>query len=94
MPDGPDELLTVWQVAKLLSIDEETVRRWLRSGRLDGIRISRKAGWRIRASDYYDFLDLASAANGGTYQLPRPWLTAQEQADDADDDDNEDEDVE
>jgi excisionase family DNA binding protein len=43
-----EKLLTVPEVAEQLSVTEETVRRWLRDGRLQGLRLSRKAGWRIR----------------------------------------------
>jgi excisionase family DNA binding protein len=40
--------LTVEDVARQLQIHPETIRRWLREGRLEGIRISRRAGWRVR----------------------------------------------
>jgi excisionase family DNA binding protein len=43
-----NELLTVPEVASQLSVTEETIRRWLREGKLEGIRLSRRAGWRIR----------------------------------------------
>ncbi len=43
-----EQLLTVDEVAVKLKIHPETIRRWLREGRLDGYRISRKGGWRIR----------------------------------------------
>lgn len=43
-----DKLLTVPEVAEQLSVTEETVRRWLRSGQLAGVLLSRRAGWRIR----------------------------------------------
>ncbi len=43
-----EQLLTVDEVAEKLKIHPETIRRWLREGRLDGYRISRKGGWRIR----------------------------------------------
>jgi excisionase family DNA binding protein len=43
-----EELLTVEEVAGRLKVHPETVRRWLREGRLDGYRISRKGGWRVR----------------------------------------------
>lgn len=45
-----DPLLTVPEVAEQLSVTEETVRRWLRDDRLEGTRLSRRAGWRIRQS--------------------------------------------
>jgi excisionase family DNA binding protein len=42
------KLLTVTEVAEQLDVTEETIRRWLRSGKLDGVLLSRKAGWRVR----------------------------------------------
>lgn len=50
MPD--EEYLTVEEVAVQLKVSEETVRRMLRSGRLDGARLGpRRAGWRVAASE-------------------------------------------
>ena len=73
----PNDLLTVYDVSVHLTIGEETVRRWLRSGRLRGIRLSRKACWRIRARDLYDFLDStvisSGAYRGVPFYWPRPW---------------------
>lgn len=43
-----DGLLTVDEVADQLRVHPETVRRWLREGRLSGYRISRRGGWRVR----------------------------------------------
>jgi excisionase family DNA binding protein len=43
-----EKLLTVEDVAEQLQVHPETVRRWLREGRLEGYRISRRGGWRIR----------------------------------------------
>lgn len=42
------QLLTVPEVADQMSVTEETVRRWLRDGKLEGVRLSRRAGWRVR----------------------------------------------
>ncbi len=53
-----DELLTVTDVAGLLKLNEQTVRKWLREGRLPGIYLgTRQAGWRVRRSDVERFLD-------------------------------------
>lgn len=52
-----DRFLTVTDVARQLSINPETVRRWLRAGRLRGFTMgSDKAGWRVRESDLMDFV--------------------------------------
>lgn len=51
------ELLTVAEVAERLRVSEETVRRWLRTGRLRGIRLpTERVGWRIPASVIDDLL--------------------------------------
>lgn len=53
-----EELLTVTDVAGLLKLNEQTVRKWLREGRLPGIYLgTRQAGWRVRRSDVERFLD-------------------------------------
>jgi excisionase family DNA binding protein len=52
-----EQLLTVDEVAERLQIHPETIRRWLREGRLEGYRISRKGGWRIRPQAVTDMLE-------------------------------------
>ena len=52
-----ERYMTVETVARRLAISEETIRRWLRSGRLRGIRLGeRRAGWRISERDLDDFI--------------------------------------
>jgi excisionase family DNA binding protein len=46
-----DRFLTVAEAADRLTVCEEVVRRWLRWGKLRGTRLSRRAGWRIAASE-------------------------------------------
>lgn len=47
-----DELLTVEEVAARLKLTPYTIREWLKSQRLRGIRLgSRRAGWRVPASE-------------------------------------------
>ena len=45
------EWITVEEAAQLLGVHDQTVRRWLRSGRLPGNLLSRRAGYRIHRSD-------------------------------------------
>jgi excisionase family DNA binding protein len=53
-----ETFMTVEEVARRLSLNPETIRRWLRSGRLRGIRLGeRRAGWRVRDSDLNAFLN-------------------------------------
>jgi excisionase family DNA binding protein len=47
-------LLTVEEVAQLLKVHENTVRIWLRSSQLAGIRLGRE--WRITRADLDRFL--------------------------------------
>ena len=46
-PLADEELLTVEEAAARLKVDVETVRRWLRSGQLRGLKFGRM--WRIPA---------------------------------------------
>jgi excisionase family DNA binding protein len=52
-----DPLLTVEEVARIVRVNPETVRRWLRDGLLRGVRPgSRRLGYRIRRSELQRFL--------------------------------------
>jgi len=48
------DLLTVEQAAGKLQVRPETVRDWLRAGRLKGVKAGRQ--WRVRARDLESFL--------------------------------------
>jgi excisionase family DNA binding protein len=48
---------TVEQIADLLQVHPETVRSWLRAGRLKGRAFGGKTGWRIRESELNAFLE-------------------------------------
>jgi excisionase family DNA binding protein len=55
-----ERLFTVTEVAEKLRTSEETVRNWLREGRLGGLRIGgKRTGWRISESDLAAFLQRA-----------------------------------
>lgn len=52
-----DRFLTVTEVAQRLRVNPESVRRWLRQGRLKGFRFGGdKAGYRIPASELERFI--------------------------------------
>jgi excisionase family DNA binding protein len=58
----PDELLTVEEVAERLKLSQETIRIWLRNGRLSGIRLgTRRSGWRVRASEIDRLIEAGKA---------------------------------
>jgi len=52
-----DRLLTVAEVAKYFRVDPESVRRWLREGKILGINLGRAPGWRIRLGDLEAFIE-------------------------------------
>ncbi len=56
-PMQEDRWLTVSQVAEELQVHEETVRRWLRQGRLEGHNFSGRTGYRIRKSAVAKFME-------------------------------------
>jgi excisionase family DNA binding protein len=57
MEEPGDRLLTVAEVATYFRVDPESVRRWLREGKLLGINLGRGPGWRIRSADLERFVN-------------------------------------
>ena len=51
-----ERLFTVQELTEKLQVHENTILNWLKQGELRGIRLGRKAGWRIRASELERFL--------------------------------------
>jgi excisionase family DNA binding protein len=51
-----DQLLTVADVAGRIGAHEQTVRGWIKSGELKAARFGTRIGYRIKRSDYEDFL--------------------------------------
>jgi len=45
------EYVTVEQAAQRIGVHEQTVRRWLRSGQMEGTLITRQTGYRIRRDE-------------------------------------------
>ena len=55
-------MLTVAEVARQVNVPEDTVRRWLRSGRLRGARPGgTKTGWRISENELARFIAAATS---------------------------------
>jgi excisionase family DNA binding protein len=48
---------TLKEVADELRVSESTVRRWLLSGEMRGLRLGDRAGWRISDDDLKDFIN-------------------------------------
>jgi predicted site-specific integrase-resolvase len=56
-----DELLTPEAVAERCHVAPQTVKAWLRAGRLRGARLGgARAGWVVRASDLERYIDAHS----------------------------------
>ena len=51
-----DQLLTVADVAGRIGAHEQTVRSWIKTGELKAARFGTRIGYRIKRSDYEDFL--------------------------------------
>ena len=51
---GAEKLLTPEDAAKALVVKPETVREWLRTGKLKGVKMGRL--WRVRESDLETFI--------------------------------------
>jgi excisionase family DNA binding protein len=52
-----DFIYTTEQVAKLLQVHPQTVKRWLRAGELRGALLADRTGWRVLGSDLQAFWD-------------------------------------
>lgn len=50
-----NELYTVKDISLLLNVDVETIRRWIRTGKLNGIKTSKKIGFIVQKDDLLDF---------------------------------------
>ena len=51
-----DEWLTTNEVAALLKVHPETVKRWLRSGEMLGSLLGDRTGWRVEATEVRRFM--------------------------------------
>ena len=53
-----DGYLTVNEIAKRFSVNDETVRRWIRTNKLKAIANSKKEGYLIKVSDLEEFVSI------------------------------------
>ena len=72
--ESPERWYTIRQIVEALGVHEQTVRSWIREGRLPAKLFGRRGGYRIRASDYEAFL--ASWPDAGKPPPERATLTA------------------
>jgi excisionase family DNA binding protein len=61
-----NRLYTVGELAEYFRVDPESIRRWLRDGRLIGINLGRRSGWRIRQADLEAFVEARRTRPGET----------------------------
>ena len=52
------------RVAKVFSVNRDTVRRWLREGRLKGVDLGGRAGYRISREELRRFRQRLEAGDG------------------------------
>ena len=60
-----DRLLTVQEVAAALRVDDNTVRRWIRRGRIEAHNLGGRTGYRVRRSEMDRFLASLSTHSRG-----------------------------
>lgn len=51
-----DKWLDSGQIANTLGVTRDTVRRWIRDGKLNGVNVGGRTGYRVRQSDLNAFL--------------------------------------
>ncbi len=67
---GPvKRLLTLLEAAERLQINPEVLRRWLRAGRITGVKVG--SDWRLRESDIEEYFTPAGAAQAPATQGPK-----------------------
>lgn len=54
-PSNPDRMLTTEEVSARLAVPGQTIRLWLRQGKLKGIKTGPRL-WRIRERDLEEFI--------------------------------------
>jgi len=50
------QFMTVNDVAEKLQVHPRTVKRWLNDGKLKGVLLGDRAGWRISEADFREFV--------------------------------------
>ena len=54
---GTEKLLTVKDAAKVLLVKPTTIREWLRTGKIKGVKVGNRL-WRVRESELEAFLSM------------------------------------
>ncbi len=67
---GASDFLSIEEVATRLNVSGETIRRWVREGRLQGTRVGRQ--WRIYPHDLERFLTRAGRPDASNASIWEP----------------------
>ena len=57
MSDEAQVVFTISEVSSLFSVSEETIRRWIKSGRLKASIDSKKEGYKVTEKDLKEFIE-------------------------------------
>lgn len=52
-----DKLLTPEEVANTLNMSVLTVKKWLRAGKLKGVKIGTRGDWRVKETDLEKYIE-------------------------------------
>jgi excisionase family DNA binding protein len=71
-------MLTPDEVARKLRVRTSTVLGWLRTGRLGGVKIGGRAGWRIPPEELERFIrEMYRPPRTGVSKPTNPWIADQ-----------------
>ena len=57
---GPDEFMTVAEIAAILKLNQQTIRNWIDQGKLPALHIGRRV--RVRRADFDALIEAGTAA--------------------------------
>ena len=52
-----EQWFTTREIADLLRVSDQTVWRWLKTGKMRGLNLGGKGGWRVRRSEVNAFIE-------------------------------------
>lgn len=58
MPDEQQLMLAISDIASIFSVNEETVRRWIKTGKLKAVMDSKKEGYKVAEEDLRNFIEI------------------------------------
>lgn len=58
MPNEKQLMLAIPDIASIFSVNEETVRRWIKTGKLKAVMDSKKEGYKVAEEDLRNFIEI------------------------------------